>query len=141
MNQRADCPSGVYLFIKRALEGRMTPLTILLVVGFFSSLILLYISLGVYFFNMSNDIVASHERLDVLRDANVRLTAVYNDLAAPGRIIPMAQGFGMRAGSSGEVQRLALERGAAKGIEEFSWADAGRTETFYYPGMTPRMTR
>jgi hypothetical protein len=132
---------GMYPFIKRALEGRVTPLTFLLILGFFSSLVLLYISLHVYFFNISNEIVTNRERLDILMDANVRLMAVYNDLSSPGRIIPMAQGLGMRAGASEEVRRLALRRDAKSGSEELSWAEAGRKGGFYYSGTKPRMTR
>ena len=141
MSTNTGDSSGMYHFIKRALEGRVTPLQFLLILGFFSSLMLLYISLHVHFFNMSNEIVMNRERLDVLMDANVRLMAVYNDLSSPGRIIPMAQGLKMRPGSSGEVRRLALRRGAKSGAEEFSWAEAGKTGRFYYSGMTPRVTR
>jgi len=124
MNANTGCPSGLYLVVKRALEGRVTPLTFLLILGFFSSLVLLYISLHVYFFNISNDIVASGERVDALMDANVRLMAVYNELASPGRIIPMAQGLGLRAGSTDEVRRLALRFDAKSVHGEPSWAQA-----------------
>jgi hypothetical protein len=124
MNANTSCPSGLYLVVKRALEGRVTPLTFLLILGFFSSLVLLYISLHVYFFNISNEIVASGERVDALMDANVRLMAVYNELASPGRIIPMAQGLGLRAGSTDEVRRLALRFDAKSVHGEPSWAQA-----------------
>jgi len=124
MNANTGYPSGLFLVVKRALEGRVTPLTFLLILGFFSSLVLLYISLHVYFFNISNDIVASGERVDALMDANVRLVAVYNELASPGRIIPMAQGFGLRAGSTDEVRRLALRLDAKSVHGEPSWAQA-----------------
>lgn len=124
MNANTGYPSGLYLIVKRALEGRITPLTFLLILGFFSSLVLLYISLHVYFFNISNDIVASAERVDALMDTNVRLMASYNDLASPSRIIPMAQELGLRAGATDEVRRLAL-RIDAKSVEgEPSWAQA-----------------
>ena len=116
--------SGLCAIVRRALEGRLTPLSFLLIVGFFSTLVLLYISLHVYFFNISNDIAASSERVDALMDANVRLMAVYNGLAAPGRIIPLAQELGMRAGSIDEVQRLALRFDAKSAHGEPSWAQA-----------------
>jgi hypothetical protein len=124
MSTNTGYPSGPYTIFKRALEGRVTPLTFLLILGFFSSLVLLYISLHVYFFNISNDIVASSERVDGLMDTNVRLMAVYNELAAPARIIPMAQALGMRAGSTDEVRRLALRFDAKSVHGEPSWAQA-----------------
>jgi hypothetical protein len=122
MNTNNGESSGFYLLVKRALEGRITPLTFLLILGFFSTLVLLYISLHVYFFNISNEISASSERVDTLMDANVRLMASYNVLAAPGRIIPMARDLGMRAGATEEVRRLALRIDAGSDQEEPSWA-------------------
>jgi hypothetical protein len=122
MNSNSGYSSGFYLLVKRALEGRVTPLTFLLILGFFSTLVLLYISLHVYFFNISNEISASSERVDALMDANVRLMASYNVLASPGRIIPMARDLGMRAGSTEEVHRLALRFNAESDQGEPSWA-------------------
>jgi len=124
MNANTGYPSGLYTIVKRALQGRITPLTFLLILGFFSSLVLLYISLHVYFFNISNDIAASSKRVDALRDTNVRLMAAYNELSAPGRIIPMAQGLGLRAGATDEVRRLALRFDAKSVHGEPSWAQA-----------------
>ena len=124
MHANAGSFSGLCAIVRRAIEGRLTPLSFLLIVGFFSTLVLLYISLHVYFFNISNDIAASSERADALMDANVRLMAVYNGLAAPGRIIPLAQGLGMRAGSTDEVRRLALRFDAKSAHGEPSWAQA-----------------
>ena len=142
MNANTSNSSGMYLFIKRALEGRLTPLTFLLILGFFSSLVLLYISLHVYFFNMSKEMVASGERLDVLMDANVRLMAVYNDLSSPGRIIPMARELGMRAGASEEVRRLALRRDAKWIAEEPSWAQSTLGGGLgLYPATKARMAK
>ena len=123
MNMNNGESSGFYLLVKRALEGRITPLTFLLILGFFSTLVLLYISLHVYFFNISNEISASSERVDTLMDANVRLMASYNVLAAPGRIIPMARDLGMRAGATEEVRRFALRIDAGSDQEEPSWAE------------------
>jgi hypothetical protein len=128
--------------MRRALEGRLTPLTFLLILGFFSSLVLLYISLHVYFFNVSNEIVADRERVDVLMDANVRLTAVYNELAAPARILPMAKELGMRASAPEEMRRLALRPKSQNDLEESSWADATfRGGAVRRPGAAPKMTR
>lgn len=131
----------LYLMIKRALEGRVTPLTFLLILGFFSSLVLLYISLHVYFFNISNTIVASSERVDALMDANVRLMASYNELTAPGRIIPLAQALGMRAGASEEVQRLALRLDAKSIAEEYSWAQASTGNMLEFIPLNKLSTR
>ncbi|MCK4237407.1 MAG: hypothetical protein KAX38_09840 [Candidatus Krumholzibacteria bacterium] len=100
--------SGISLIVKRALQGRVSPLNFLLILGFFSSLVLLYISLHVQFFTISSDISEGSERRELLMDQNVRLTAVHNELTSPDRIIPIAKQFGMRAGSPDEIRRLAL---------------------------------
>ena len=141
MNAKAGYPTGLYLVIKRALEGRVTPLTFLLILGFFSSLVLLYISLHVYFFNISNDIHASSERVEALMDSNVRLMAAYNELAAPGRIIPMAQQLGMRAGASEEVHRLAVRLDAKAIAEERSWAQASIEDVLEFNPINRLRTR
>jgi hypothetical protein len=60
---------------------------------------------------MSQDIKLYSEKLELLKDANVRLMAVYNDLSSPERIIPIVTGYGMRPGLPGEVRRLALYEG------------------------------
>ena len=139
MNADTGYPSGLDVIFRRALEGRMSPLTFLLVLGFFSSLVLLYISLNVYFFNISTEIVANRERLDFLMDQNVRLTAQYNDLVSPGRIIPMAKLLGMRAGSSEEVHRLALNRDGAPTEQKPAWAEARVDEpSAVSPARDPR---
>jgi len=121
--------SATYRFIKRALEGKMSPVSFLLVLGFLSSLVLLYISLNVYFFNISTDAVASRERLDFLMDRNARLTAQYNELVSPGRIIPMATLLGMRPGSSEEVRRLAFNGDGVPSEQKPVWAAARVDET------------
>jgi cell division protein FtsL len=139
MQSNANGSSKAYLFVKRMLEGRVSPVSFLIVLGFFSSLVLLYISLHVYFFNVSNDIVTSRERLDYLMEQNVRLTARYNELAAPSRIIPMARELGMRAGSSDEVHRLALGRDGDAVRQSPTWAEA-RIEDIHTasPARDPR---
>jgi len=135
MTQNADDSSKVYLFVKRALEGRIGPVSFLLVIGFFSSLVLLYISLQVYFFNVSNEIVASRLRLDYLRERNVQLVAQYNDLVSPAIILPRATELGMRAGSSEEVRRLALLKNGAAVDGEPAWAEA-RVEGIHSVSVT-----
>lgn len=139
MEPSSQYSSGTYLFIKRALEGKMSPVSFLLVLGFFSSLVLLYISLNVYFFNISTETIASRERLDFLMDQNVRLTAQYNELVSPGRIIPMAKLLGMRAGSSEEVHRLAFTKDGAPAEQKPAWAEARVDETSAVsPARDPR---
>jgi hypothetical protein len=118
--------AGVSLIIKRALEGRMSPLNFLLVLGFFCSLVLLYISLHVYFFSMSQDISERRDKLELLMDNNVRLTAEYNDLVSPDRIIPIVRKLGMRVGSPAEIKRLALyESKERRSSESIAWARGG----------------
>ena len=134
MESSSQQTSATYLFIKRALEGKVSPVSFLIVLGSFSSLVLLYISLNVYFFNISNDIDATRERCDFLMDQNVRLTAQYNDLVSPGRIIPMAKLLGMRAGSSEEVHRLAIDKDGAPAEQKPAWAVAQTDET---PAVSP----
>jgi hypothetical protein len=126
MRKNTGYSAGVSLIIKRALEGRISPLNFLLILGFFCSLVLLYISLHVYFFSMSQDISERRDKLDVLIDNNVRLTAEYNDLISPDRIIPIVRELGMRAGSPSEIKRLALyESKERRGSESIAWAQGG----------------
>lgn len=108
MRAHARNSYGIALIVRRALERRMGPLNFLLLLGFFSSLVLLYISLHVYFFSISQDISENRERLELLIDRNVTLTASYNDLISPERIVPMAEKIGMRPGSPEEMRRFAL---------------------------------
>jgi hypothetical protein len=139
MEPSSQYSSRTYLFMKRALEGKMSPVSFLLVLGFFSSLVLLYISLNVYFFNISTEIVANRDRLDYLMDQNVRLTAQYNELVSPGRIIPMAKLLGMRAGASEEVHRLAFNGEGAPAEQKPAWAQARLDETSAIsPARDPR---
>ncbi len=131
--------SRTYLFMKRALEGKLSPVSFLLVLGFFSSLALLYVSLNVYFFNLSAEIVESRKRCDFLMDQNVRLMAQYHELSSAGRIIPMAKLLGMRAGSSEEVRRLAFDKDGAPAEQKPAWAEVRTDETSAVsPARDPR---
>ncbi|UCF06680.1 MAG: hypothetical protein JSV33_06555 [bacterium] len=126
MSTNMNLQSGISLIVKRALEGRISPLNFMLVLGFFSSLVLLYISLHVYLFTISKDITTNRERRAEMMDQNTRLTAIYNDLIAPERIIPLVERMGLRAGSGEEVKRFALyeygtpQRTEAAGIARVS---------------------
>lgn len=109
MSKKAVYSPGPSLIIRRAFAGRVSPLNFLLVLGFFSTLVLLYISLHVHFFSISQNISHRCEKLSDLMDRNARLTAEFNEMISPERIIPIARGrLGMRAGSTEEVKRLAM---------------------------------
>ena len=126
MSERAGFTPGMSLIIKRALEGRISPLSFLLILGFFSSLVLLYISLHVHFFTISQDISKDSERLGALMDSNVRLMARYNELISADRIIPMVEELGFRAGTPDEMKRLALyEDKKLRKKKYHEWAQAG----------------
>lgn len=107
MKRRMTVP-GFQTIVRQALSGRLSSLSFLLLLGFFSTLVLLYISLHVHFFSLSRQIADRADRLEALRGRYVVLTASYNDLVSPERIIPLAAGAGLRAGSPGEMTRLAL---------------------------------
>ncbi len=123
MSSRDAGRSTLYSFMKRVLEGRISPLQFIMLIGSFSTLVLLYISLHVCFFNLSTEIAAESDRAEALMESNVRLMARYNELAAPGRIIPLARENGMRPGAHEEVQRLAVT-GDGAGAGGLSWAEA-----------------
>jgi len=107
---------GLSLFIKKALEGRIGPMNFILLLGFVSSLLLLYISLHFYFFNISEQIELCTEREKVLMNESARLQTEYNDLTSPERIIPLAKKLRMRASTPEEVERLAVyEEGEREG--------------------------
>jgi cell division protein FtsL len=116
---------GLSLIIKRTLEGRVGPLNFILLLGFVSSLLLLYISLHFCFFNISEQIEAGREREKALMNESVHLVALYNDLSSPERIIPLAKKLGMRASTPEEVERLAVFEGKVKDESTPRWARSG----------------
>ena len=99
---------GITTLVRRALEGNISPLNFALVLGFFSSLVILYIALHVHCYTVSEGITESTERLELLLDQNAFLTARYNDLVSPERIIPLVEQMGMRPGNPEQVRRFAL---------------------------------
>lgn len=120
---------SITILIKRALEGNVSPLNFVLILGFFSSLVLLYIALHVHCYAVSQDINESSDELEILTDRNAVLTARYNDLVSPDRIIPLAEEMGMRPGTPDEVRRFALYEnleGRPHRAEE--WAKAGSND-------------
>ena len=108
MKTHTDYLDAVTLVIKRALEGRISPLNFLLIVGFFSSLILLYISLHVHFQTLSGELNEEVRLRQKLNEEKIFLTAEHDRLSSPERIIPLVQELGLRAGSSEEVKRVAF---------------------------------
>lgn len=115
---------GLTLFIKRALEGRIGPMNFILLLGFVSSLLLLYISLHFYFFNISEQIELCTEREKALMNESARLLTEYNDLTSPERIIPLAKKLRMRASTPEEVERLAVFEEGSKDGRSPAWARA-----------------
>ncbi|HER43024.1 MAG TPA: hypothetical protein ENO08_01020 [Candidatus Eisenbacteria bacterium] len=108
MNAKKTQTCVLSLFIKKALEGRIGTMNFILLLGFVSSLLLLYISLHFYFFNISEQIELCTEREKALMNESARLLTEYNDLTSPERIIPLAKKLRMRASSPEEVERLAV---------------------------------
>lgn len=115
---------GLSLFIKRTLEGRIGPMNFILLLGFVSSLLLLYISLHFYFFNISEQIELCTERERALMNESARLLTEYNDLTSPERIIPLAKKLRMRASTPEEVERLAVFEEGLKDGKSPAWARA-----------------
>jgi hypothetical protein len=98
---------GLSTLLRRALEGRIGPLNFLLVLGFLSSLLLLYISLHVHAESISTRIDECRRRCDMLRDEKTCLMAERNELSKAERILPLVEQFGMVPGSSEQVHRVA----------------------------------
>ncbi len=140
MNASKTHSYGLSLFIKKALEGRIGPMNFILLLGFVSSLLLLYISLHFYFFNISEQIELCTEREKALMNESARLLTEYNDLASPERIIPLAKKLRMRASMPDEVERLAVFEEGAEEADAPAWARAdidGSGDTF--DGMDRRV--
>jgi cell division protein FtsL len=124
MNANKSHSYGLSLFIKKALEGKIGPMNFILLLGFVSSLLLLYISLHFYFFNISEQIELCTEREKALMNESARLLTEYNDLASPERIIPLAKKLRMRASMPEEVERLAVFEDGARDAGTPAWARA-----------------
>ena len=124
MNTNNTQAYGLSLFIKKTLEGRIGPMNFILLLGFVSSLLLLYISLHFYFFNISEQIELCTEREKVLMNESARLLTEYNDLTSPDRIIPMAKKLRMRASMPEEIERLAVFENGEKEGGTPAWARA-----------------
>ena len=95
--------------IRRALEGKVGTVGLILILGFFSSLVLLYISLHVYFLDISEKIESERVKLLRLTNDNLYLKSRYHELISPKKIIPLARRLGMRPGSSEEIMNVAIK--------------------------------
>ncbi len=119
---------GLSLIIKKAIEGRVGPLSFILLLGFVSSLLLLYISLGFHIFSISEQLDAAVEREKMLQNENGRLKSTYNELTSREKIIPYAELLDMRECTSGEVERLAVYEQDDDTETVSRWARAGNED-------------
>ena len=119
---------GLSLIIKKAIEGRVGPLSFILLLGFVSSLLLLYISLGFHIFSISEQLDAAIEREKMLQNENGRLKSTYNELTSREKIIPYAELLDMRECTSGEVERLAVYEQDDDTETVSRWARAGNVD-------------
>ncbi len=123
MRTDAGLMNNLSLIVKKALDGRVSPFNFLLLLGFISSVVLLYISLHVHFSTLSANISYGFQQREDLRDQKNFLTAEYNRLISPERIIPLALEDGLKAGSPGEISRLAFYENADQMLKPASgWA-------------------
>ena len=101
----------------------------ILLLGFVSSLLLLYISLHFYFFTISEQIELCTEREKVLMNESARLLTEYNDLSSPKRILPLAEKLHMRASTPEEIERLAVYEEDSGGADSPAWARANTNDS------------
>jgi cell division protein FtsL len=128
MSKRNTDLFGLSLIIKKAIEGRVGPLSFILLLGFVSSVLLLYISLGFHIFSISEQLDAAIEREKMLQNENGRLRSTYNELTSREKIIPYAELLDMRECTSGEVERLAVYEQDDDTETVSRWARAGTAD-------------
>ena len=128
MSKRNTDLFGLSLIIKKAIEGRVGPLSFILLLGFVSSVLLLYISLGFHIFSISEQLDVAIEREKMLQNENGRLRSTYNELTSREKIIPYAELFDMRECASGEVERLAVYEQDDDTENVSRWVRAGNTD-------------
>jgi len=95
------------MMVKKALEGKMGPFNFLVILGFFSSLVLLYISLHVHLEGISTQIEEGTRQRQALEDEKNCLVLRRNELVSADRIIPMAEAAGMHPGTPDQIHRVA----------------------------------
>ncbi|HSG27544.1 MAG TPA: hypothetical protein VLA34_03615 [Candidatus Krumholzibacterium sp.] len=121
MKTHTDYLDAVGSMIRRMLEGRISPLSFLLIVGFFSSLVMLYISLHVHFQALSGDINRNVTLKDRLIEEKSYLTAEHDMLSSPERIIPLVREYGLVAGGSDDIKRVAYYNSFKMFRKEAAW--------------------
>jgi len=109
----------VSMVIVKALKGKVSTFGLILILGFFSSFLLLYISLHVYFFDISQRIEASKIRLTRLTNDNLYLKSEYNELTSAKRILPLAKNLGMIPPGAGDVTNVAVRTSGGR-VEYYS---------------------
>jgi hypothetical protein len=107
MRTHVDYMDAMAFAVKKTLEGRISPLNFMLILGFISSLVLLYSSLQVHFDNLASNIESEQRMKQMLIEEKAYLTANLNNLTSPERIIPLVTRLGMQAGTADDVRRIA----------------------------------
>ncbi len=114
------------MMVKKALEGKMGPFNFLIILGFFSSLVLLYISLHVHLDGISTRIDEGTRQRQILEDERINLISRMNELTSAERIIPLAEASGMHPGSPDQIHRVAYcEPGEMTKDDRARWALRG----------------
>ncbi|OQX84270.1 MAG: hypothetical protein B6D63_04995 [Candidatus Latescibacteria bacterium 4484_7] len=98
------------IIVKRALEGKISPVSFVLVLGFFASTLLLYISLHVYFLDLSQRIEADRLKANRLMNEKLYLSSEYDRLTSPEKIIPVAVSYGLKPAGPENIKRVAFSR-------------------------------
>lgn len=101
---------SIQMFVNRVLEGKISQLNFLILLGFAATLAMLYIGLHVYSYSLSEGISSCSKKCNFLREKKVWLMADYNRLIAPERVIPEVEKMGMKQGSSLNINELTLYR-------------------------------
>jgi hypothetical protein len=95
------------MVLRRALEGRMGPFNFLVILGTFSSLMLLYISLHVHLDGISTRIEEETRLRQSLEAEKIHLMQRKNELVSAARIIPLAEEAGLQPGDPDQIHRVA----------------------------------
>jgi hypothetical protein len=114
------------IMVKKALEGKMGPFNFLIILGFFSSLVLLYISLHVHLDGLTMRIESETKLQRTLEDELMTLVSERNKLESAERIIPLAEAAGMQPGVPDKIHRVAYcEPDEAVDRDKARWALRG----------------
>ena len=98
------------IIVRRALEGKISPVGFVIILGFFSSMLLLYISLHVYFLDLSERIEADRIKANRLMNEKLYLSSVYDRLTSPEKVIPVALSYGLKPAGPENVKRVAFNQ-------------------------------